>query len=413
MQAPSFLRQIIAGLALVVLAQGAAARPVEGTLSYPQRIALPDDALVVIEWRDADGAVLGELRFGTDGRQVPLPFTLDLPDDTAASLRAAIFVAGRTAWLSDVAEIGAGAVPVALDDLRLLPFQPLGFVSTLQCGDLRVRVGYFDERAVIDLPDQRTLVLSPVVAASGAKFTAEDDPETWFWSKGSTGALLSVAGRLYPECHLVPPAPGPEFTALGNEPSWMLRLSDGQFSFTPNIGEEPVSSPVPEPRLEGTDFVFDMPEAGMNLRLGAQVCRDSMSGMPHPQTVTVTHDAQTYHGCGGAPLDLLVGGEWVVEDIAGGGMIDASRVTLAFTPGRVSGRGGCNRYTGSFTLTGEGLGFGPAAATRMACAPALMDQESRFFGLLPQVAGFDIDETGALLLLGADGLPMITARRGG
>lgn len=413
MQARSFLRRIIAGLALAVLAHGAAARPVEGTLSYLQRIALPDDALVVIEWRDADGALLDEARFKPDGRQVPLPFSLELPDDAAASLRAAIFVAGRTEWLSDVAGIEAGATPLDLGDLRLMPFQPMGFSSTVQCGDLRVQVGYLGDDAVLELTDQSRVVLSPVVSASGAKYAAKDDPETWFWSKGSEPVMLSIAGQEFTDCRLVPPAPRPEFKAFGNEPFWMLRLSDGQFSFAPDIEAEPISSPVPEPRLEGTDFVFDMPEAGMTLRLDAQICRDSMSGMPHPQTVTVTHDAQTYHGCGGAPLDLLVGGEWVVEDIAGGGMIDASRVSLAFTSGRVSGRGGCNRYTGSFTLTGEGLGFGPAAATRMACAPALMDQESRFFGLLPQVAGFDIDETGALLLLGADGLPMITARRGG
>ncbi|MEZ5882637.1 MAG: META domain-containing protein [Paracoccaceae bacterium] len=407
------LASLLAGMAFLGQAQGAMARPAEGTLGYPQRIALPEDALVVIEWRGPDGAVAGESRFATEGRQVPLPFTLDLPDGMDLSLRAAVFVAGRTAWLSDMAGIVAGETPVAIGELRLTPFQPMGFDSVMQCGDLRLRIGFVGEDAVMELPGGERRVLSPAITASGAKYAAADDPDTWFWSKGGTLALVSLAGRELPECFPVPPAPGPGFQAAGNEPFWMLRLDEGRISFTPNIGEDPVTAPLPAPRLDGSDFVFDAPEAALRLRLAPRICHDSMSGMPHPQTVTVTHDGQDYSGCGGAPLDLLLGGEWVVEDIAGGGMIDAAHVTMAFTPARISGQGGCNRYSGGFTLTGEGLSFGPAIATRMACAPALMDQESRFFGLLPQVAGFDIDETGALLLLGADGVAMITARRGG
>jgi hypothetical protein len=49
--------------------------------------------------------------------------------------------------------------------------------------------------------------------------------------------------------------------------------------------------------------------------------------------VEVTLGGETLGGCGGDPLDLLAGPEWVVEDIGGRGIIDASRVTLDVAQG--------------------------------------------------------------------------------
>ena len=141
-----------------------------------------------------------------------------------------------------------------------------------------------------------------------------------------------------------------------------------------------------------------------------------MSGPPYPQTVSVTTGEGVLNGCGGEPIDLLAGLEWVVEDIAGGGIIDSSRVTMEFDAAsrRVAGSGGCNRYNAAFDLSGEGLSIGPAAATMMACAEALMEQEWRFFDLLQRVSRFDIDETGALLLyINDQDAPQLVARIGG
>ena len=113
---------------------------------------------------------------------------------------------------------------------------------------------------------------------------------------------------------------------------------------------------------------------------------------------------------GGAPADLLVGGEWVVEDITGG-MIDRSRATLAFgADGTLGGRASCNTFTTTYRLGGEGLAIGKTAATMMACAPGLMQQEARFLEILQQSTRFEISDSGALLLIAADGR-RITARR--
>ena len=65
------------------------------------------------------------------------------------------------------------------------------------------------------------------------------------------------------------------------------------------------------------------------------------------------------------------------------------------------GQGGCNRYFGAATIDGEQMSFAPLGSTRMGCAPALMDQEARFFQALESVERWSLDEHGPLLILSA------------
>jgi heat shock protein HslJ len=86
-------------------------------------------------------------------------------------------------------------------------------------------------------------------------------------------------------------------------------------------------------------------------------------------------------------------------------VIDSSASTITFeADGRVSGRGGCNRYFGTSTTAGELLSVGALGSTKMACAPALMDQETRFFQALGSAERWTIDQRGMLLIhsAGAD-----------
>jgi copper homeostasis protein (lipoprotein) len=80
---------------------------------------------------------------------------------------------------------------------------------------------------------------------------------------------------------------------------------------------------------------------------------------------------------------------------------------LAFDPAakRVSGSGGCNRFTGGYALTGvDGVSFGPVGGTMMACADG-MQTEDAFLKALPRVKTYNVlgtilemyDEAGALL----------------
>ena len=57
--------------------------------------------------------------------------------------------------------------------------------------------------------------------------------------------------------------------------------------------------------------------------------------------------------------------------------------------GQVGGYAGCNQFTGSATVSGDGLSFGPIASTRRMCAD-VMQQEDAFLQALENAARFGI-----------------------
>lgn len=102
--------------------------------------------------------------------------------------------------------------------------------------------------------------------------------------------------------------------------------------------------------------------------------------------------------------------EWVVEDIAGRGVIDDSRASLLFgQDGRLSGSASCNRIVAGYTVNGSKLTIDKAGLTMMLCPPAIMDQERRLMDVLNAVRSYRIDPTGALVLTSATGAT-VTAR---
>jgi heat shock protein HslJ len=76
------------------------------------------------------------------------------------------------------------------------------------------------------------------------------------------------------------------------------------------------------------------------------------------------------------------------------------------TDGQAFGTGGCNRFSGRYTLEGARLVFAPLAASRMACAGPLGEREDQFLRALGEVRGWRIErhqlvltnEAGAALL---------------
>jgi len=92
---------------------------------------------------------------------------------------------------------------------------------------------------------------------------------------------------------------------------------------------------------------------------------------------------------GASGSERLEGPTWLAENIKGGGVIDNAQSTLVFASGgRVTGSGGCNRLFATATIAGDTLMFGGVGTTRMACAPALMDQEQKFLGALAATRTF-------------------------
>lgn len=85
---------------------------ITGTITYPQRIALPPNATVVVTLEnvsraDAPSEIIAEETFQTAGQQVPIPFSLSYdPTDIEARdryvVRAKIFYGNELSWTSTI-----------------------------------------------------------------------------------------------------------------------------------------------------------------------------------------------------------------------------------------------------------------------------------------------------------------------
>ncbi|MBD9558379.1 META domain-containing protein [Ensifer sp. ENS03] len=93
---------------------------------------------------------------------------------------------------------------------------------------------------------------------------------------------------------------------------------------------------------------------------------------------------------------------WLAEDIGGGGVIDNLQSTLEIREdGTYGGMAGCNHFTGTFSLSGSKITFGPAASTRKMCVPAVMNQEQKFLKALSNELSWSVE--GSKLVLGKAG----------
>lgn len=115
---------------------------------------------------------------------------------------------------------------------------------------------------------------------------------------------------------------------------------------------------------------------------------------------------------GAAVIDGPVG-RWLAEDIRGRGVIDYLQTILVVAAdGVISGTGGCNTMLGTAEMSGDSIRFGSIASTEMACTPAAMDQEEKFFSALGEVRSWRVDSMRhKLALLGADGEPVVILAR--
>jgi putative lipoprotein len=97
----------------------------------------------------------------------------------------------------------------------------------------------------------------------------------------------------------------------------------------------------------------------------------------------------------------LSGTNWLVEDIAGRGVVKNSQASIRFDEGgRASGSTGCNRFNGAVTIKGNTIKFGQMAITKRGCIPSLMDQELRFLKAIEEVSIFAMGKNGLLYLDG-------------
>jgi heat shock protein HslJ len=228
------------------------------------------------------------------------------------------------------------------------------------------------------------------------------------WRKTFAAAAALGLAALMPRAGIAQSAEG-ALTASGNEPFWRVEVSGPDFLLSrlgfPDLALSVVERTTSEEGMLVIRAASSSPALGAVLSLGPGPCADTMADQTYPFTAEVVLEDTVLSGCGGDPRALLSAVEtWIVESLAGEAVLPETEVTLSFdAEDRLSGSAGCNRFTALYTITGEGLSIGPAAATRMACPEPIMAQEMRVFELLEAVVSFDIREDGGLSLVTRDG----------
>jgi heat shock protein HslJ len=88
----------------------------------------------------------------------------------------------------------------------------------------------------------------------------------------------------------------------------------------------------------------------------------------------------------------ITGKVWVLDGLNGKPPVPGALISAEFTAdGKVSGTAGCNRYSGSYTVTGSSIQFStPMASTTMACPQPVMDQETAYFTALAAARSYAV-----------------------
>ncbi|WP_291328136.1 META domain-containing protein [Desulfovibrio sp. UCD-KL4C] len=113
--------------------------------------------------------------------------------------------------------------------------------------------------------------------------------------------------------------------------------------------------------------------------------------------------AYIFTGCATAKTaqtsKLPINTKWLLEDINDNGVIESVQSWLMFYKDqKISGSGGCNHFSGSYTYKDNKIKIGPLASTRMFCGTA-SQQESIFLGTLANPLNVKT-ENGLLILQG-------------
>ncbi|MET3178364.1 UNVERIFIED_ORG: heat shock protein HslJ [Variovorax guangxiensis] len=123
-------------------------------------------------------------------------------------------------------------------------------------------------------------------------------------------------------------------------------------------------------------------------------------------------------GCGsGISLDEPIEGPaWQLVQLGDEPVAPGSGAQVQFdrSSGRVSGSGGCNRISGTFTRTGVALRIGQMASTRMACTdPTRGANEAQFISALQSATSYRLAGPTRLALLDASGRTVALLNSGG
>lgn len=389
---------------------------VQGQLFYPERVALPGDAELVVGLdavRAGGRTPLTRFSNRLGGQQVPIPLRFSVEPENAEpaiyELSAAVLAGDRLLRLTGPIVVRPEDAGADVGRVRLYAPLEIGFGTAWQCAGHSVLLGAVERRLFMAF-DERLMTVERLPSDAGVLYQTADPDTPGLLDRDGDISLLT-SGEKTLDCDPVPAVEAP-VSGGGNEPGWRVEVGPERIELTSDYGQTFTRARLLGSGASGLTTRFrGLGEHGPILAaFQRRICRDSATGMPHPHSVEVQFEGGRLQGCGGEPRDLLTGTTWHVALIDGDALAsgedgdDTIEVTLQFdADGRLNGRAGCNRYSADYQLSGEALTVGPVASSKMACPGEAMAIEERFLGRLTSTRRFDIGEAGELILIGDAG----------
>jgi len=99
----------------------------------------------------------------------------------------------------------------------------------------------------------------------------------------------------------------------------------------------------------------------------------------------------------------LTGKVWALTELMGKPTVAGTGISAQFSSdGKISGSAGCNRYSGTYTVSGNSITISSSiATTMMMCDDAIMQQESAYLKALPEAKTYAV-QGDQFTLTGAD-----------
>lgn len=111
--------------------------------------------------------------------------------------------------------------------------------------------------------------------------------------------------------------------------------------------------------------------------------------------LTISYDGGELRFNRQAPVaDRPLEGRWQLTTFVAGesasSLLAGTELSAELAGGRISGKAGCNNYSGDYTASGANITVSQVGSTKMACSDEIMAQEGAFLGALTAATGYSI-----------------------
>ena len=224
----------------------------------------------------------------------------------------------------------------------------------------------------------------------------------------ATGPSSVTGSVAYRDRSALPPDAEVEVWIVDISPGMMIQSIVGQTTVKSNGRQVPIPFELTfDPaRIEPT-HVYGLKavikSGGKTLYQSTQEYRVITQANPVNLAVMVTRPMTDAPGS----ATSLEGTAWRLEDLGGAGVVDRIEATIEFlVGGKVAGKGSCNRFFGTATVNGPTLTLSQMGSTRMACTPAVNDQETKYLKALEQAQRYAVQGSTLLITYSGSDKPL-------